>query len=683
MPGVVATLARCAGGLGRLAQSLKLRLALACLVLIAASAGVTTSVLLDRVGRRTEQAVMAMERSNVERQAVELRNRITTLQRALQSSVLNARQATFAGHESAAHFLGIKPVLSTLFSTTFVARPDGQVLALRDERGIHDRPELNIADRPYFQRALAELQPVVSEPIIGRQSLEPVIMMLVPVIGSDGRMAGVIGGSMRLSSRDLLSDMSEESRSRFDPVLTIVTDRRGRIIADRHVEHILQDVAGLDGLTDAVAAWLRQGQPDTAGAAVLHVDGHIVARASVAGFGWMIYRIADADQLLGGQIEARQHAWTLAAMVALLGGSVMLILLHLLLRPLAQLERRAAELHIGATQPDAAGWPDPGGEIGQLSRVLQRVLQERELAQQHNNGLLHKMHSLLVAAPIGIAFSRHRCFELVSTEFASLLGYAPQDLIGQPTVTIFASAGEYEQLASQVPRDFAAQGRFDGELRFIRRDGSMFWGRLQGRPVDPDDVLPGSIWLLADVTREREEREQLSWSASHDPLTGVYNRRAFEARLSDSLRQPRQPTLPQALLFIDLDRFKQVNDSAGHAAGDCVLITVAQTVLGRVRSSDMVARIGGDEFAVLLQGCDFVAALAVAEQIRAAVEAVAIDWKGTLLRVGASVGVADLDETVTDLASAMALADAACYEAKKEGRNSVCGRRPELLRLID
>jgi diguanylate cyclase (GGDEF)-like protein/PAS domain S-box-containing protein len=666
-----------------LAQSLKLRLALACLVLIAASAGVTTSVLLDRVGRRTEQAVMAMERSNVERQAVELQNRITTLQRALQSSVLNAQPATFAGHESAARFLAIKPVLSTLFSTTFVASPDGQVLAVRDERGIHDRPDLNIADRPYFERALVELQAVVSEPIIGRQSLEPVIMMIVPVIRADGRMAGVIGGSMRLSSRDLLSDMSDESRSHPDPVLTFVTDRRGLIIADRHVEHILADVSRHDGLTASVAAWLRQGQPAEAGAAVLHVDGHIVARASVAGLGWMIYRIADADQLLGGQIEARQHAWTLAALVALLGGSVMLILLHLLLRPLAQLERRAAELHLGATQPDADGWPDPGGEIGQLSRVLQRVLQEREMAQQHNNGLLHKMHSLLVAAPIGIAFSRHRRFELVSTEFAGLLGYAPQDLIGQPTVTIFACAEDYGQLASQVPRDFAAQGRFDGELRFIRRDGRVFWGRLQGRPVDPDDVTPGSIWLLADVTREREEREQLSWSASHDPLTGVHNRRAFEARLSDSLRQPRQPTLPQALLFIDLDRFKQVNDSAGHAAGDGILIAVAQTVLSRVRSSDMVARLGGDEFAVLLQGCDFVAALVMAEQIRAAVGAITIDWKGTLLGVGASVGVADLDETVTDLASAMALADAACYEAKKEGRNSVCGRRPELLRLID
>ncbi|MEY8879136.1 MAG: diguanylate cyclase [Leptothrix sp. (in: b-proteobacteria)] len=677
MPGVVATLARCAGGLGRLAQSLKLRLALACLVLIAASAGVTTSVLLDRVGRRTEQAVMAMERGNVERLAVVLQNRLSTLQRAMQASVLNTQPATFAGHEPAAHFLGIKPVLSTLFATTFVASPDGQVLALRDERGVH-ASSLNIADRPYFQRTLAEMQSVVSEPIIGRQSLEPVIMMTVPVIGPDGHLDGVIGGSLRLSSRDLLAELSDETRPSFDPVLTLVTDRHGRIIADRHVEHILENAAGRDGLTTAVATW--QGRPDAAGATVLHVGSHIVARASVAGLGWMVFRIADADQLFGEPREARQQAWTLAALVALLGGSVMLILLHLLLRPLAQLEQRAAELQSGA-RPDADGWPDPGGEIGQLSRVLCRVLQEREQAQQHNSGLLRKMQSLLAAAPIGIAFSRHRRFELVSTEFACLLGYAPQDLIGQPTVTIFASADDYEQLASQVPRAFAAQGRFDGELRFIRRDGSMFWGRLQGRPVDPDDVLPGSIWLLADVTRERDEREQLSWSASHDPLTGVHNRRAFEARLSDGLRQPRQ--LPQALLFIDLDRFKQVNDSAGHAAGDCVLITVAQTVLGRVRSSDMVARIGGDEFAVLLQGCDFVAALAVAEQIRAAVEAVAIDWKGTLLRVGASVGVADLDETVTDLASAMALADAACYEAKKEGRNSVCGRRPELLRLID
>jgi diguanylate cyclase (GGDEF)-like protein/PAS domain S-box-containing protein len=674
---LVPTLGRCAGRLARLTQSLKLRLALACLVLIAASAGVTTSVLLDRASRRTEQAVMAMERGNAERLAVVLQNRISTLQRAMHASVLNTQPATFAGHQPAAHFLGIKPVLSTLFATTFVASPDGQVLALRDERGVH-ASSLNIADRPYFRRTLTEMQSVVSDPIIGRQSLEPVIMMTVPVIGPDGRLEGVIGGSLRLNSRDLLAELSDESSASVDPVLTLVTDRRGRIIADRHVEHILENAAGRDGLTAAVATW--QGQPDAAGATVLHVGSHIVARAGVTGLGWMVFRIADADKLFGGPLEARQQAWKLAALVALLGGSVMLILLQLLLRPLAQLEQRAAELQIG-TQPDADGWPDPGGEIGQLSQVLRRVLQEREQAQQHNSGLLRKMQSLLATAPIGIAFSRHRRFELVSAEFAQLLGYTPQELVGLPTREIFASPDDYEQLVSHVPLAFAAQGQFDGELRFVRRDGSLFWGRLQGRPVDPDDALPGSIWLLADVTREREEREQLSWSASHDPLTSVHNRRAFEAALSDSLRPPRQ--LPLALLFIDLDRFKQVNDSAGHAAGDRILIGVAQAVLARVRSSDMVARIGGDEFAVLLQGCDFVTALAVAEQIRAEVEAVALDWKGTLLQVGASVGVADLDETVTDLASAMALADAACYEAKKEGRNSVCGRQPELLRLID
>jgi diguanylate cyclase (GGDEF)-like protein/PAS domain S-box-containing protein len=291
------------------------------------------------------------------------------------------------------------------------------------------------------------------------------------------------------------------------------------------------------------------------------------------------------------------------------------------------------------------------------------------------------MHSMLAAAPIGIAFSRQRRFELVSAEFARLLSQTPDDLCGQLTKQIFASDADYDDLGSRVVQAFAQHGRFDDELRFIRRDGSVFWGRIQGQPVDPANEHGGTIWLLADITRERSEREQLSWSASHDALTGVHNRRALEAHLGSALAQ-RPRLAPLALLFIDLDRFKQVNDSAGHAAGDQMLCAVAQVLLARVRGSDMAARIGGDEFAVLLQGCEYQAALAVAEQIRMGVEAIDLEVDAVRLGVGASVGVAELDETVSDVAVACALADAACYKIKRDGRSGAVGRGVTPPRLV-
>jgi diguanylate cyclase (GGDEF)-like protein len=122
---------------------------------------------------------------------------------------------------------------------------------------------------------------------------------------------------------------------------------------------------------------------------------------------------------------------------------------------------------------------------------------------------------------------------------------------------------------------------------------------------------------------------------------------------------------------MDLDRFKQVNDNAGHAAGDQVLIDLARLLQARVRGSDMVGRLGGDEFVVLLDRCELAAALAVAEQIRADVQNLRFEWDGVRYDVGVSVGVAALDASVTDLAAAFAKADAACYDAKRSGRNSV------------
>lgn len=665
-----------------LSGSLKLRLALACLLLIAASIGVTTSVLLDRAAQRTERAVLDLEQSNAERLAGVLGNRIVTLQQALRASTLNTHADTFTGRAHAVAFLNGKPVLATLFSTTFVAAPDGRVLATRDEQGVQ-ASDFNLADRPYFQQTLRQRRPVVSEPLVGRLSREPVIMLTMPILGPGDGVLGVVGGSLRLSSRELMTDLTQDSLMHQDPVQTIVTDGLGRIIAHRQHDYILRDAGALPGMAAAMQQWGAQGRPIEPNGVSLHADGYIVTRAGVAGLDWMVFRVAADDALLGGLRQARPQAWGWAALVALAGSAVMLLLILLLLRPLAQLEQRARALLQGEMS-DHEGWPEPGGEIGQLSRVLQHVLRERAQTEQYNAGLLRQMHSMLAAAPIGIAFSRQRRFELVSAEFARLLSQTPEDLCGQLTKQIFASDADYDELGQRVAQAFAQHGRFDDELRFIRRDGSVFWGRIQGQPVDPANEHGGTIWLLADITRERSEREQLSWSASHDALTGVHNRRALEAHLGSALAQ-RSRAVPLALLFIDLDRFKQVNDSAGHAAGDQMLCAVAQVLLARVRGSDMVARIGGDEFAVLLQGCEYQAALAVAEQIRLGVEAIDLAVDAVHLGVGASVGVAELDETVSDVAVACALADAACYKIKRDGRSSAGGRgvMPPRLVVID
>lgn len=204
----------------------------------------------------------------------------------------------------------------------------------------------------------------------------------------------------------------------------------------------------------------------------------------------------------------------------------------------------------------------------------------------------------------------------------------------------------------------------------LRRDGSRFWARLCGVPVDRRHPDAGTIWTIEDVTAAREARETLSWQSTHDPLTRLANRRAFEGLLGEVAGNRRRE--PVSALFIDLDDFKAVNDQGGHAAGDQMLIAVAELLRAQVRTTDTVARLGGDEFAVLLKSCELEAAQRVAHKMVEAVREHHLDWAGKAFRVGASIGVVEITPALPELKDILGAADAACYAAKRGGKGRVC-----------
>jgi diguanylate cyclase (GGDEF)-like protein/PAS domain S-box-containing protein len=301
-------------------------------------------------------------------------------------------------------------------------------------------------------------------------------------------------------------------------------------------------------------------------------------------------------------------------------------------------------------------------------RTLQHVWAERAQAARLNADVLARLSSVMAAAPVGLAFTRDRIYELVSAELCRMLGRTEDSLVGHPGDAIFASHDDYLAIGPQVGAAFARGEVYTGDWRLLRADGSQFWGRLQAQPVLPGDPSAGTIWSIHDVTAQVEDRQRLQHAATHDALTGVLNRKGFEAAMAEWLHHPGDA--PSSLV-IDLDRFKPINDSAGHAAGDAVLRAVAAAMLTQVRASDAVGRLGGDEFALLLRGCDERRAVAVADKVRLAIERTRVDWDGQRLSVGASLGVcvhrADIDEP----AQWLAVADEACYAAKRAGRASV------------
>lgn len=168
-----------------------------------------------------------------------------------------------------------------------------------------------------------------------------------------------------------------------------------------------------------------------------------------------------------------------------------------------------------------------------------------------------------------------------------------------------------------------------------------------------------------------EATAQLAHQALHDPLTGLPNRRAFEQALEHAVADSRRAGDQGALCFIDLDRFKIVNDTCGHAAGDELLRRIARLIRQRVRADDLICRIGGDEFALILRGCSVEEAMGIAEGLREAVAAFRFSWDARRFSVGASVGLVRIDGRMDSASDVLVAADLACYAAKKAGRNRV------------
>ncbi len=209
---------------------------------------------------------------------------------------------------------------------------------------------------------------------------------------------------------------------------------------------------------------------------------------------------------------------------------------------------------------------------------------------------------------------------------------------------------------------------------------------VNGEPIDRrqlkdgDKVEIGATTILKfTYSDELEEafHNKMYEAALRDGLTQAYNKRHFIERLTTEVAYARRHGTPLTLLMLDIDHFKQINDTHGHPAGDSVLATLARTVTGALRTEDLFARYGGEEFCVLCRGEPLANAAVLAERLRAAIEATVFEVQKQRIRVTTSIGVAALLDKAEDATRLIADADAALYEAKRSGRNRIVARRAE------
>jgi diguanylate cyclase (GGDEF)-like protein/PAS domain S-box-containing protein len=276
-------------------------------------------------------------------------------------------------------------------------------------------------------------------------------------------------------------------------------------------------------------------------------------------------------------------------------------------------------------------------------------------------------------APVGIALlelGEGRLGRVVAAnqELCKLLGYDHEDVVGRPLDVLLEGIGASATTSIQPLQDGEVDHQhFEECLR--RDDGALTFLAVDARRVAADGDTALAVVAMRDATDIHDLAARFAFVADHDLLTALLNRRGFETRLVEALARSVRYGDTGAVVVLDLDRFKEVNDTNGHAAGDAVLQTIAEVLRRRLRTTDLVARTGGDEFAVMIGHVDGEGALRKVDELLEALRDRIATLSGAAARVTVSAGVATFSkEQPTTVGQIMEAADAALYEAKRSGR---------------
>ena len=317
---------------------------------------------------------------------------------------------------------------------------------------------------------------------------------------------------------------------------------------------------------------------------------------------------------------------------------------------------------------------------------LEGKVQERTAQLARANDVLRTEKDLfrITLASIGdavITTDADARITYLNTVAERMTGWDNQTARGRPLAEVFRILDEITRETAEDPvlrllrgEDGAGSGN---RIVLICRDQRELNIDMSVAPIrDSDNASIGVVLVFRDITEERKLAQQLAHQATHDTLTGLVNRHEFEHRLRHLL-DTANPHTPHALLYLDLDQFKVVNDTCGHAAGDDLLRQISGLLRTKLRVRDTLARLGGDEFGVLLEHCALVEAVRIANTLRELLEGFRFGWSDKSFSIGVSIGLVPITQAGETLAGVFSAADSSCYAAKEKGRNRVHVYKPD------
>jgi len=306
---------------------------------------------------------------------------------------------------------------------------------------------------------------------------------------------------------------------------------------------------------------------------------------------------------------------------------------------------------------------------GSLTDITERKLLEQKLFEEKELALV-TLNSIGDAVITTDALGN---IDSLNPAAETLTGWTFAEIQGKPIQHVFELVDGETLEAIPNPVDIVLREdrvvRLSNHPMLVTRDRQQVAIDDSAAPIhSTDGTIVGSVVIFHDVTEERGRAQQLAWQANHDPLTGLLNRYAFQTKLDKAIECAKLSRQTHVLCYVDLDYFKVVNDTCGHAAGDNLLEQISKLIQSHVRKTDSVARLGGDEFGILLENCPFQRAVQLSNLICESINEFRFVWQEHVFKIGSSVGIYVVNHQTYDADQAVNAADAACYVAKQRGR---------------
>jgi diguanylate cyclase len=319
---------------------------------------------------------------------------------------------------------------------------------------------------------------------------------------------------------------------------------------------------------------------------------------------------------------------------------------------------------------------DIKGQVIGISKIARDITSQKKLQQNLANEHERLRVTLDSIGDAVITTDVDGIIQYLNPVAENLTGFLQEEALGLPLHKVFRIVNEKSRLPVENPIEACiSENRIIGlahQTLLISQNGSEFAIEDSAAPIhDLNGNTIGAVLVFHDVTMQRKMANEMTYRATHDSLTGLLNRLELEETLTHLISNDREPNINHALVYIDLDQFKIINDTCGHSAGDKLLREVAHVMESCIRSTDKVARVGGDEFAIIIERCDPESAFRIAEQIRNSIDEYRFQHDGKRFHIGASLGLVLIDRQWSDVTDLIQAADNACYAAKRDGRNRV------------